>query len=285
MRGFGILAAAPILVGAIASAQPPAPKLDSGCTTTSGRTECRRTLIVGGPGGMYHYEGGRADSLMMKRMDSIMNKRAVLGLELRATGSKRDTLGVFVENVAPGGPAEKAGIVEGDRIAAINGVDLKVSGADVEDPYTNGLAAHRLSREVEKLTPGARVTLRVYSGGRFHDAEVTAGRMSDLHGAHMKMMGMPGMPGMMHFEGGPGGMMIHPEGMEMMHNEMQLMPGGASGSVTIRNREPGAAMIRTRGQGGEGGPAAGALKIRERTNRIPLMRVRTMMGGRGLIRV
>src|SRR5436309_11151409 len=105
MRVFGIIAAAPFFASAIASAQPPAPRLDSGCTTTNGRTECRRTMIVGGPGAMYHFEGGA-------RMDSMMMKRAVLGLELRPTGTRRDTLGVFVENVPPGGPAEKAGIVE-----------------------------------------------------------------------------------------------------------------------------------------------------------------------------
>jgi hypothetical protein len=269
MRVLGIFAAAPLLVGAIASAQPPAPKLDIGCTTTNGRTECRRTLIVGGPGGMYHYEGGA-------RMDSMMMKRAVLGLELRPTGTKRDTLGVFVESVVPGGPAEKAGIVEGDRIATINGVDLRASGADVEDPYTNGLAAHRLSREVEKLTPGARVNLRVYSGGRFRDAEVTAGRMSDLHCAQMRMMGMPGMmPGMMHFEGGPGGMMIHPEGMQMMNNEM-----------TIRGGEPGAVRVRTREPGGEGGPAARAIRIRTAPGRLNLEQLHPMMMRRGgLIRV
>jgi hypothetical protein len=269
MRVFGILAAAPFFAGAIASAQPPAPRLDSGCTTTNGRTECRRTMIVGGPGGMYHYEGGA-------RMDSMMMKRAVLGLELRPTGTKRDTLGIFVETVAPGGPAEKAGIVEGDRIAAINGVDLRVAGADVDDPYTNGVAAHRLSREVEKLTPGARVTLRVYSGGRFHDAEVTAGRMSDLHGAQMRMMGMPGMPGMMHFEGGPGAMMIHPERMEMMHGEMPMMPGGA----------PGGMMIRTREQGGDSGPAPRAMKVRVGPSRLNLEQLHPMMMRRGgLIRV
>jgi hypothetical protein len=221
-------------------------------------------MIVGGPGGMYRFDGGA-------RMDSMMMKRAVLGLELRPTGTKRDTLGVFVETVAPGGPAEKAGIVEGDRIAAINGVDLRVSGADVEDPYTNGLAAHRLSREVGKLTPGARVTLRVYSGGRFHDAEVTAGRMSDLHSSQMKMMGAPGM---MRFEGGPGGMMIHPDGMEMLHDGMP-MPGGGPGAMMIRTREPG-------GQGGDGH----VFKVNPAPGRINLEQMHPMMMRRGgLIRV
>ena len=41
-----------------------------------------------------------------------------------STAGERDTLGLFVSAVTPGGPAEKAGIEEGHRIAAINGVSL-----------------------------------------------------------------------------------------------------------------------------------------------------------------
>jgi hypothetical protein len=50
----------------------------------------------------------------------------------------------------------------------------------VEDAYTNGLSSHRLTREVQKLTPGARATLRVYSNGRFRDVVVTTGRASEV---------------------------------------------------------------------------------------------------------
>ncbi|HYV98898.1 MAG TPA: PDZ domain-containing protein, partial [Gemmatimonadaceae bacterium] len=42
------------------------------------------------------------------------NDRAALGLNIGGTVTKRDTLGVFVMSVTPDGPAEKAGIVEGD---------------------------------------------------------------------------------------------------------------------------------------------------------------------------
>ena len=129
-----------------------------------------------------------------------MAKRAALGLELRATGTRRDTLGVFVQAVTPKGPAETAGIIEGDRIAAINGVDLRTTAADVDDSYTNGLAAHRLTREVQKLTPGNRVTLRVYSGGRFRDVQVTAGKASEVRRLGGRFnFGMPGPDAMMEF--------------------------------------------------------------------------------------
>ena len=143
-------------------------------------------------------------SKVFYRMDSAMANRAAIGLSLRATGTRRDTLGVFVDAVTPKGPAETAGIIEGDRIAAINGVDLRTASGDVDDSYTNGLAAHRLSREVQKLTPGTRVTLRVYSGGRFRDVQVTTGKASDV----MRLSGsfnfrMPGSDGMMEFNGLP----------------------------------------------------------------------------------
>lgn len=164
-----VAAAVPSLGAQTATAKP-----DSMCTKYSdGRTECRviRMRILGDSG---------LGSRMFYRMDSAMMNRAALGLELRPTGTRRDTLGVFVVAVTPKGPAETAGIVEGDRVAAINGVDLRSSAADIDDPYTNGLASHRLSREVRKLTPGSRVTLRVVSGGRTRDVQVTAGRASDL---------------------------------------------------------------------------------------------------------
>jgi hypothetical protein len=155
-------------------AQTPRSRADSTCTKYSdGRIECRALR-------MRMFGDSAFGNAMFARMDSVMSRRAALGLELRTTGTRRDTLGVFVEAVTAKGPAEAAGIVEGDRIAAINGVDLRTPSADIEDEYSNGLASHRLSREVQKLTPGSRVTLRIYSGGRFRDVQVVAGKASDL---------------------------------------------------------------------------------------------------------
>jgi hypothetical protein len=199
------------------NAQVTPAKPDSSCTNyPDGRVECR---VFRG--------GGRGDSALRNRIfyrvDSAMAKRAALGLELRTTGTKRDTLGVFVEAVTPKGPAETAGIIEGDRIASINGVDLRTSSGDTDDEYTNGLAAHRLSREVQKLTPGSRVNLRVYSGGRIRDVQVTAGKASDLMrlGNRFNYM-MPGMDGMMEFNG-PEGIMFAPDMQRMREHLEPLM--------------------------------------------------------------
>jgi hypothetical protein len=120
--------------------------------------------------------------------DSAFRNRPTLGMTLSATGSVRDTIGVFVARVVPGGPAERAGIVEGDRIAAIDGVSLKVNPADVGDPYAAGLPAHRVSRTVGKLTPGKTVTLRVYADGHYRDVTVATGRAGDVYKDHPFMI-------------------------------------------------------------------------------------------------
>jgi hypothetical protein len=211
--------AAPALNAQVTTAKP-----DSGCITDSdGRVECR--MIRGGrPGDSASrervYSFDRIGTQTRYRMDSVMAKRAALGLELRTTGTRRDTLGVFVEAVTPKGPAETAGIIEGDRIAAINGVDLRTQAGDTEDSYANGLAAHRLGREVQKLTPGSRVNLRIYSGGRFRDVQVTAGKASDVMRLSNRFEFMiPGMDGMREFDG-PDHMMFGPDS-KMMHERLE----------------------------------------------------------------
>jgi hypothetical protein len=151
----------------VAGAQKtPAPKKEplqaerDGCFKNDDVTECRFS--------------GKA------RFDSVMAKRAVLGVSLSPTGTKRDTLGVFISRVTPNGPAEKAGIVEGERIVSINGIDLRVNAADAEDDYAAALPQRRLTREVDRLAPGNPVSLRVYSGGRTRDVQVMLGKASDF---------------------------------------------------------------------------------------------------------
>jgi hypothetical protein len=164
LAGAALLGNAPSL-----EAQKKAPKKEKqsatlskpdkdGCATKEGRTEC-----------------------VFRRMDfdSVLQKRPAIGVQLSPTGSTRDSIGVFVSRVTPNA-AEKAGIVEGDRIVSINGVDLKLNAADAGDSYAAELPVRRLTREVGKLTPGAIATLRVWSGGRVRDVPVTVGRASDL---------------------------------------------------------------------------------------------------------
>jgi hypothetical protein len=228
--------ATPTLNAQVTTAKP-----DSGCTTDSdGRVECR--IIRGGRPGDSAFRNrlqgfDRIGGQAWYRMDSAMAKRAALGLELRTTGTRRDTLGVFVEAVTPKGPAETAGIIEGDRIAAINGVDLRTQAGDTEDSYANGLAAHRLGREVQKLTPGSRVNLRIYSGGRFRDVQVTAGKASDLMRLSNRFeFTMPGMDGMREFDGADR-MMFGPDS-KMMHERLEPLMKERMEPLTKERMEP-----------------------------------------------
>jgi S1-C subfamily serine protease len=92
--------------------------------------------------------------------------RAVLGLSTGGSTSARDTLGLIVTSILPNSPAEKAGIQEGDRIASINGVNLRISPDDAGDFDVSNAMSRRLTRELSKLRPGDDVDLRVYSSGR-----------------------------------------------------------------------------------------------------------------------
>lgn len=111
---------------------------------------------------------------------STNESRGVIGLSIGGTGNSRDTLGLFINSVVTDGPADRAGVVEGERIAAVNGVDVRVPREDLEDMSAMSARANRFIREVQKVAPGGNVTLRVYSGGRYRDVSVRTVRSSDL---------------------------------------------------------------------------------------------------------
>ena len=108
--------------------------------------------------------------------------RPVLGLSLSSTGSRRDTLGMLVVRVTTDGPAEKAGIVEGDRVAAINGVNLRVASEDAGDPYMSSARMSRYRREIAKITVGEDVELQLYSSGQTKTMRIKPVRAGDLPG-------------------------------------------------------------------------------------------------------
>ena len=138
------------------------------------------------------YGGGQTRSLRLKTVssDSLYQSarrtridrddRAVLGISLGSMGSRRDTNGVLIMGIDDEGPAAKAGVEEGNRIAAINGVDLRVSRDDAGDEVMSGARVRRLYRELEKVKPGDEVTLRLYSGGRTRDVRVKTVAASSL---------------------------------------------------------------------------------------------------------
>lgn len=105
----------------------------------------------------------------------------MVGVTLSPTG-KRDTAGVFVQQVVPDGPAEKAGIVEGDRIASVNGVDVRVAREDAGDMRAATARIERFQREIRRLEPGQTADLVVVSAGRSRTVKVTLGNARDVRG-------------------------------------------------------------------------------------------------------
>jgi S1-C subfamily serine protease len=136
-----------------------------------------------------------ADSLYRtssSRWRSEEDERAAVGVSLGSSGSKRDTLGILVMWVDDDGPAAKAGMEEGNRIAAINNVDLRVGREDAGDEFIASAKAQRLQRELEKLKPGDEVDLRVYSDGRSRSVRIKTVAASKLSRHRSMIFGGPG---------------------------------------------------------------------------------------------
>ena len=148
--------------------------------------------------------------------------RASLGVQVGATGSPRDTLGVFVMGVDDKGPAARAGVIEGNRIAAIDGVDLRVSRADAADPAVAGAKVRQLMRALGEKKPGDEVELRVWQNGQYRNVRVRAVAADSLGRDRRTMIiGDGSGPGRIFLEGGAG----FPFGADSEGFSMRLGPG------------------------------------------------------------
>jgi len=125
--------------------------------------------------------GGGAATPSSTNASVALKTSASLGLSLAMTGTKRDTIGIFVERVAPGGPAEAAGIREGDRIVAIDSFDLGVASNSLGDASLKEMQTFSLRKKMERIKPGTVAHLRIYSGGQFRTLAVKAKTWSDVY--------------------------------------------------------------------------------------------------------
>ncbi|HEY7896152.1 MAG TPA: PDZ domain-containing protein [Gemmatimonadaceae bacterium] len=114
------------------------------------------------------------------------DERAALGINTGASG-KRDTLGLLIENVTPNSPADKAGLLEGYRIASVNGENLKLAPGDAGEPDMDGIMTRRLVRELGKVKAGDEVTLQVYADGAYKTVKVKTVQADDLTPRLMRM--------------------------------------------------------------------------------------------------
>src|SRR5687767_8603106 len=130
---------------------------------------------------VYRTEPSRAFGFSFENDDE---NRAVIGITTTSSGSMRDTLGVLIGSITSGGPAEKAGLEEGNRIAAINGVNLRLAAADAGDWDISSVMSRRFTREMGKVKAGSDVDLRIYvGGGQFRNVKVKTVAYDSLYRA------------------------------------------------------------------------------------------------------
>jgi len=188
-----------------------------------------------------------SDSLYTRRAVSRtgMDDRATLGIGLGATNSRRDTLGVLVMFVDDSGPAARAGIEEGNRIAAIDDIDLRASRDDAGDAFAATSKVRRLQREVARLRPGDNVDLRVYANGDLRTVRLRAARAADLPRRGRAIIigdGMGMMPGMT-----PGALPLDFDGAligEQVRTAIERAMDGAGRALEGMGRGLGRARLR-----------------------------------------
>jgi S1-C subfamily serine protease len=101
-----------------------------------------------------------------------------LGIAVRVSGTERDTLGLLIGAVEPGSPAARAGLREGERIAEVNGLSLRVSPEDVGRRESEAVVQRRFTRTLRDAQPGDAITLRVFAASRGRTVTIQTSRQS-----------------------------------------------------------------------------------------------------------
>jgi hypothetical protein len=120
-------------------------------------------------------QGARRASSNMSNDADGPDVRALLGISIGASGTDRDTLGLLVTQVLRDGPADRAGIDEGNRLAEIDGVSLRLDPNDIGRSSANDDAIRRMTRTLRGLRDGEQASIRIFSGGRFRNVTVQVG--------------------------------------------------------------------------------------------------------------
>ena len=119
---------------------------------TDGKRETRRVVL--------------GESAMGATMRAMRSGRRVLGVSFSERGSMRDTSGLMIVSVAQGGAADSAGLFEGDRVASINGVDLRVAVSDAGESEAATARVSRFRRTMNAAPDSQPVRLEVISEGK-----------------------------------------------------------------------------------------------------------------------
>ena len=120
--------------------------------------------------------------------------RMLLGMSLGTSGTDRDTLGLLVTQVFRDGPADRAGIDEGNRVAEIDGVSLRLDPVDIGRQGAIDAVMRRLSRTLRGLQGGEQAALRVFAAGKFKNANVQLGNSPNAPNAGGIAIAIPAAP-------------------------------------------------------------------------------------------
>ena len=145
----------------------------------------RRAIAAKGPGGSVALEirqDGRTQTRRVTLAESPFARifttanqpaRRVLGVGFAQRGTLRDTAGLLITSLTDGGAAEKAGLMEGDRVVSVDGIDLRVPAADAGSPEGVEARISRLRRALDAARDSQPVRLEVLSEGRRRTLSVT----------------------------------------------------------------------------------------------------------------
>ncbi len=109
----------------------------------------------------------------------LMGNQARLGVYVHGeANAATDSVGALIDGVTRGGPADKAGIREGDIVTRLNGESL-LSGGGVYDE-SESAPGMRLIERARKLEKGDTVSVELRRDGERKSVKVVAGDFSDV---------------------------------------------------------------------------------------------------------
>ena len=108
-----------------------------------------------------------------ERLGMLASRRARLGVSVKLRAPETDSIGAFVQAIAPNGPAARAGLRSGDIITNLNGYSLVGPGRDFDRGESP--PGIRLTEIAALIVQGDTVPVEFRRGAQRHTILVTAG--------------------------------------------------------------------------------------------------------------